>query len=66
MTLRNDIELANTCKKLSHLEARYDALKADQKEDARVRELTLHSLKRLINEMKEEIARYETAQPVRQ
>jgi len=66
VTLRNEIELGNTRQKLRELEDRYEELRSDSAEDARVRELTLFSLKRLINQLKEEIARYQAHQPVRQ
>lgn len=59
MDLENDIELAHTRDKLQHLEARYAALRNDAREDVRVRELTLRSLKSTINQLIEEIARYE-------
>ncbi len=61
--LRNDDELANTREKLRELEERYRELRRDTAEDARVRERTLVSLKRLINQLKEEIARYKASQP---
>lgn len=63
MTLRNDAELANTREKLRQLEDRYEAHRNDAKENSHIRELTMESLKRLINQLKEEIARYETRQP---
>jgi ribosomal protein L29 len=59
MILKNDIELANTRGKLARLEARYEALGNDTGEDEHVRELTMRSLKRYINQFKEEIVRYE-------
>ena len=65
MSLKNDIELANTRAKLARLEARYEALRNDTAEDEHVRELTMRSLKRYINQFKEEIARYEAHQPAR-
>ena len=65
MSLKNDIELANTRAKLARLEARYEALGNDTGEDEHVRELTMRSLKRYINQFKEEIARYEAHQPAR-
>ena len=63
MTPKNDIELANTRGKLARLEVRYEALSNDIGEDEHVRELTMRSLKRYINQFKEEIARYEAHQP---
>lgn len=66
MSLRNPRELANTQKKLVLLQEQYDALSADPSQTEPVRDLGLRSLKRLINQLKEEIARYETRQQVRQ
>ena len=65
MILKNDIELANTRAKLARLEARYEALQNDSAEDKYVRELTMQSLKRYINQFKEEIARPQALQPTR-
>jgi len=65
MTLNSDREVANTREKLSRLEARYNALEHETSGDKRARQLTMISLKRLINQLKEEIARYETRQPAR-
>jgi hypothetical protein len=65
MSLKSDIELANTRAKLVRLEARYEELRNDTGEDKHVRELTMRSLKRYINQFKEEIARYEAHQPAR-
>jgi len=65
MTIENDVELANTRAKLARLEVRYEALRDDTDEDERVRELTMRSLKRYINQFKEEIARYEAHRPAR-
>jgi hypothetical protein len=65
MDLKDDIELANTRKKLRELEAMYQEDLNDVDEDEEVRELTLQSVKRLINQLKEEIARYEAHQPAR-
>jgi hypothetical protein len=59
MDLKNDQELTVTREKLHSLEARYSAVQQDAKGDRHVQELTLRSLKRMINQMKEEIARYE-------
>jgi hypothetical protein len=63
MTLQNDIQLQNTRAKLAELEARCTELGNDNSEDAQVRQATLRSLKRLINQLKEEIARYEAHLP---
>ena len=65
MTLRNDAELANTREKLRELQQRYEARRAESATDPHVRELTLQSLKRVINQLTEEIARYEAHAPAR-
>ncbi len=65
MTLRNDRELANTRRKLRLLEEGYEEARTDTDEDEHLRELEMESLKRLINQFKEEIARYEAHQPMR-
>jgi hypothetical protein len=49
-----------TREKLRSLVARYESVSRDPGGDAHVQELTLRSLKRTINQMKEEIARYES------
>ncbi len=59
MGLNSAREVANTRVKLARLEARYEALRNDTRGNQRVRELSMISLKRLINQFKEEIARYE-------
>ncbi len=65
VSLKNDIELANTRAKLRRLEDRYEELRNDVGEDEHVRELTLRSLRATINQFKEEIARYEAHHAVR-
>jgi hypothetical protein len=60
MTLANSTELINTQAKLRELNKRYEELRLDLSEDARVRKLTMLSLKRLINQLTEEIARFES------
>jgi hypothetical protein len=60
MTLDNETELLNTRTKLRELQDRYEALRIDESEDPRVRRLTMISLKRLINQLTEEIARFES------
>ena len=65
MILKNDIELSNTRAKLARLEARYVALQNDTSEDEHVRELTMQSLKKYINQFKEELARSQSGQPAR-
>ena len=65
MTLKNAIELANTRAKLGRLEAKYEELRRETGGDEHVHELTMQSLKRYINQFKEEIARYQAHQPAR-
>ena len=60
MTLDNEDELLNTRTKLRELQARYNAMQTDVSEDPRVRRLTMMSLKRLINQLTEEISRFES------
>ncbi len=60
MKLGNATELSNTRVKLRELEARYEELRRDVSEDPRVRRLTMLSLKRLINQLTEEITRFES------
>ena len=65
VALKNDREVANTREKLRELEGRYAELRDDSTENERVRRLTMRSLKRLINQLIEEIVRYEAHAPVR-
>lgn len=52
-------ELQNSKEKLRLLEKEYEAARRETGGDAEVREAELRSLKELINQFKEEIARYE-------
>lgn len=63
--LRNDRELANTREKLQVLEKQYEGLRVGTSEDQDVHRVSMRSLKRTINQLKEEIARYEARQPAR-
>lgn len=65
MDLRNERELANTREKLQRLEALYEADDNETGGDEELREAEMESLRRLINQLKEEIARYEAHQPAR-
>jgi hypothetical protein len=65
MTLQNDRELANTREKLRLLEESYAEVVNEDYEDEILRQLELESLKRFINQLKEEIARYEADQIAR-
>jgi len=57
MNIQNEHELAVTREKLRLLEDRVAALARETDGDAHVRELTLRSLKSMINQLREEIAR---------
>ena len=65
MTLKDDLELAATREKLREVEDRYQSRLEEKTSDPHVHELTLRSLKGVINQLKEEIARYEAAHAVR-
>jgi hypothetical protein len=60
MNLQTHHELEATREKLRLLEERYEASRRKQGGDEHVRELSTRSLKRLINQLKEEIARFES------
>jgi len=60
MELKDERELEVTREKLRSLEARYQTVSQEPRDDAHIQELTLRSLKRMMNQMKEEIARYES------
>ncbi len=60
MSIQSRRQLENTRKKLQILEDRFETLKSAPIENAETRELTVRSLKKLINQMKEEIARFES------
>jgi len=59
MELKDEREVAVTREKLGSLEVRYQAVSQNPGDDTHIQELTLRSLRRLINQMKEEIARFE-------
>ena len=65
MNLTSPVEVTNTRAKLAELESRYEELRNETVEDEHVRQATLRSIKRYINQFKEEIARYEAHQAVR-
>ena len=60
MSLQNHRELQTTREKLRMLEERYEAEMRQVRGDRHVRELSMRSIKRLINQLKEEIARFES------
>jgi hypothetical protein len=65
MTLQSERELENTRQKLKELQERYASLTAQPAKSGqeKVREWTLVSLKKLINQMTEEIARAHSRVP---
>jgi hypothetical protein len=66
VVLTSQREVDNTRKKLSRLEARVEALQQQKEGNIYVRDLTLMSLRRIINQLKEEIAVYYAHQPAGQ
>lgn len=64
MDLKNELELANTRRKLKRLDTLYRVAEQETGGDADLREAEMESLKRTIKQFKEEIARYECRQPV--
>jgi len=65
MNLQSRRELEVTREKLRLLEERYDGNQREPAGDEHVRELSMRSLKRLINQLKEEIARFESRSSLR-
>lgn len=63
--LKDERQVQNTRAKLRILEERYQAVRRDPAGNTHVQELTLRSLKRLIHQFKEEIARFESYAQVR-
>jgi 5-bromo-4-chloroindolyl phosphate hydrolysis protein len=59
MNLQSKRELEVTRKKLQELEKLYAKTEADSSQSAYSRDLTLRSLRRTVNQLKEEIARFE-------
>lgn len=59
MTLQSRLELQVSRQKLTDLEQLYAQTLATPEENGYPRELTLRSLRRTINQLKEEIARFE-------
>ena len=60
MKLQSQRELEATRAKLRLLEERYQANQREQGGNEHVRELSMRSLKRLMNQLQEEIARFES------
>lgn len=62
MSLQNARELAATREKLRLLEDSYAAARQDSSGGRHAQELELRSLKQLINQLKQEIARFESSE----
>ena len=60
MTIENKRQLENTRTKLQELEQLYEKTRQDTAASTHVRELTMRSLKKRINQFKEEIIRFES------
>ncbi len=58
MTLLSQSQLENTLSKLDRLEARYEALRDNPTENERLGQLSMTSIKRLINQLQEEVGRF--------
>jgi len=65
MMLRSQRELENTREGLRLLEDTYEEARSGADEDKELRQAEMTSLKRLGNQPKEDIARYEARQPKR-
>ena len=63
MRLQSEREADNTRAKLRLLEESYGELRIETGGDDELREASMESLMRLINQFKEEIARFETHRP---
>lgn len=59
MSIENRRQLDNTRTKLRELEQLYEKIRSGSAANEHVRELTLRSLKKRINQFKEEITRYD-------
>jgi hypothetical protein len=59
MDLQDDVQLSVTKEKLFCLEERYESVRRETGEDTQIRRLTLRSLRSMINQLIEEIVRYE-------
>ena len=59
MSIQSDLELSVTREKLGFLEQSYAEIKQSPGKNSRADVLTLQSFKKLINQLKEEIGRFE-------
>jgi len=60
VSLKNDQERTNTQVKLDRLAKRYQALSSEIGGDEELRDITMESLKRTMNQLQEEIVLYDT------
>jgi len=65
MSIQSSRQLEKTRSKLQLLESRLEELDAEPVVNPRTRELTRRSLKKLVNQLKEEIARFKARAAVR-
>jgi hypothetical protein len=65
MSIQSRRQLENTKKKLQILEERFQSLESPPDANMNARYLSRRSLKKLINQLKEEIARFETHPSIR-
>jgi len=65
MSLESHRQFESTRSKLRLLQERYEANKREQGGDEHVRELSMRSLKRLMNQLEEEIARFRSRTSVK-
>ena len=59
MELKDEREVEVTRQKLKSLEEHYEASRKQPSDDPHIDELSLRSIRRMINQMKEEILRFE-------
>jgi hypothetical protein len=60
MSIISKRQLENTRAKLRRLEAHYELRTKQPSDESELNEMSLRSVRRIINQLKEEIARYET------
>lgn len=66
MRILTEVELSNTRRKLAELERLYNINEQESDGDEELREMTIESLTRLINQLKEEIRRSEIGHRARE
>jgi len=60
MTLENESQVRSTRRKLALLEEHYEEVRNQPTDNEYVRDLNLRSIRRFINQLKEEIVRFES------